>query len=191
MELRIKTAATSEPVSTDLVKQFIKFAHGTDADELDLLDHLIKAVRTYIEQLTGLSLTEKTYIVRYDEFDSEEIHHSTVTQEPQATGYSIPVAPVVSVEAVKAVYQSTETDIDYTEKGDYKRMIIASLGQESQLKVEFKAGYGENSEDCPEDIKEAIIKQVARWYWNRQDYMEGNFIDDFSKIVNRYKTNVL
>lgn len=191
MELRIKTAATSEPVSTDLVKQFIKFAYGTDTDEVSLLEHLIKAVRTHIEKIAGISLTEKTYEVRFDSFDSEEIHHSPVTQEPQAAGFTLPVAPVVSVVNVATVYKGAETTVSYIEKGNYNRMIIYSLAKESQLKVEFKAGYGDNSEECPEDIKQAIIKQVARWYWNRQDYMEGAFIDDFSKIVNRYKTSVL
>ena len=79
MEIRIKTDLTTEPVSTDEAKQFIKFAYDTVTDEVDLLEQLIKAVRTYIERSTGLTFSEKTIEANFsDRYSMHKVFQTTV-----------------------------------------------------------------------------------------------------------------
>ncbi|MCF8218778.1 MAG: hypothetical protein K9J21_07325 [Bacteroidales bacterium] len=191
MEIKVKTGASVEPVDTNQVKQYIKFAYNDDTDEVSLLDNLISAVRTSIEMRTGLVLTEKTYEILFNQFDGEDFHHSAVTMNPGALGFRLPVSPVYQITKIETIDLDDEIEeltknTDYYQKGSYRPIILYPLAATQELIVTCTAGYGNNTESCPADIKEAIKKQVGRWYWNRDDYIEGKFIDEVSNIVNRY-----
>lgn len=191
MEIKVKTAASVEPVSSDQVQQYIKFAYSSDTDEVSLLDELIAAVRTHLEMQTGLVLTEKTLEILFSQFDGEDFHHSSVTMNPGALGFRLPVSPVYQVTKVETIDLDDTTEeltknTDYYQKGSYQPVILYPLAIDQELKVTCTVGYGNNTETCPADIKEAIKKQVGRWYWNRDDYIEGKFIDEVSNIINQY-----
>jgi uncharacterized phiE125 gp8 family phage protein len=192
MEIRIVTDLSSEPVTTESVQQYIKFAYQSDADEVALLEDMISAVRTHLEMRTGLVLAEKSLEVRFDQMDGEELHHSPVTLNPSNLGFRLPVYPVSSVSEVKTVSldDSEETltkNSDYYEKGKYERVIIYPLGVTQELVVSLTVGFSTSTQSLPADIKEAIKKQVGRWYYYRDDYREGNFIDEVSNIIAQYQ----
>jgi uncharacterized phiE125 gp8 family phage protein len=177
MEIRIKTDLTSEPVSTDEVKQFIKFTYDTVTDEVDLLEQLIKAVRTYLERESGLTFSKKTFEIY---FDGDE-------------DFTLPVYPVISVSSVQKIARNgdTETAI-YETAGNYEKRIFTEISETSQLKVTCMAGYGESeTETLPEDLKQAILKQVAKWYYYRDDFAEGNYLPEVKNIINVHKRDLI
>lgn len=191
MEIKVKTPATLEPVTSEQAQQYIKFAYGDDSSEVQLLDDLISAVRTHIEMRTGLVLTERDYEILFNHMDGEDFHFSVVTMNPGALGFRLPVSPVYQVTKVETIdlddtAEELTKNTDYYQKGSYQPIILYPLSTSQELKVTCTAGYGDNTENCPADIKEAIKKQVGRWYWNRDDYVEGKFIDEVSNIVNKH-----
>jgi hypothetical protein len=107
-------------------------------------------------------------------------------------GFVLPVFPVLSVTEVKRIDLNDDSDTldlnsDYYSKGKYERTIIYPLGVTQELIVKCTAGYDESdSETLPADIKEAIKKQVGRWYWHRDDYIEGKHIPEVNNIINKY-----
>jgi len=189
MEIRITTDLSSEPVSLELIKQYIKFAYDTDTSEVVLIDNLNRAVRSHLERLTGLVFAKKSFEIR---FTKEDAHFDSVTQSPGADKYVIPVSPVISITKVTVVDlndSSTELEknSDYYVKGKYNRELIYALGNSQELVVECNAGYGEgDTETLPADIQEAIKKQTGRWYWYRDDYVEGKFLPEVHSIISKY-----
>lgn len=177
MEIRIKTDLTTEPVSTDEAKQFIKFTYDTVTDEVDLLEQLIKAVRTYLERESGLTFSEKTIEVY---FNGDE-------------DFTLPVYPVISLDSVEVISRDGSTDTPvYESQGNYEKRIFAQISETSQLKVTCKAGYGhDDTETLPEDLKQAILKQVARWYYYRDDFAEGNYLPEVKNIINVHKRDLI
>jgi uncharacterized phiE125 gp8 family phage protein len=192
MEIIITQDLVNEPVTTDGIKQYIKFAYDSDVSEVNLIDEMISAVRAHLEMRTGLVFGEKTFEIRFNEFDGLELHHNPVTKSPTAMGFELPVSPIDSISSVKTIdlddnETSLEKNDDYYVKGKYQRTIIYPLGVTQELVVTCTAGYGtDNTESLPADIKEAIKKQVGRWYWYRDDYREGTYIDEVKNIINRY-----
>lgn len=178
--IRITQDISTEPVTTAKVRQFIKHSDDSDTDEISLIEDMIKGVRVHIENRTGLCLAEKT-LVEY--FFKEE------------TGeYVLSFAPVISVDDVKLLdIEETSSDLtlndDYYLRGLYERILLTDeVGAAEQLKVTYKAGYGDSStETLPMDIHQAILRQVIHWYDNRDEFIEGVYINDVTKIIQYYK----
>lgn len=189
MNTRIKTDTTLEILQPDEVMQFIKFEDTDEGDEVNLIVNLIKSVRVHFEKRTGLSFLEKTYETFFKHDESPFI---------------LPVSPVISVDKVELVdHEGTKTELTlnstYHKKGLYELEIIPySLSTVSNpwysfsgiydLLVTYKAGYGDDdTEDMPEDLKQAMLKQVIRWYDNRDDFLEGTLLPEVDRVVNLYK----
>jgi len=187
MDVRIKTDITSEILSAADVKPYIKY-EDSDADEIIVIDDMIKTVRTHLENRTGSSFAERTYEIFFKADESPFI---------------LPVYPIISVDKVETVdYQGTKAELElnsgYYKAGLYEVNIIASLSaannpfSESEssynLLVTCKAGYGhEDTEILPKDIIGAIKTQVFQWYENRDDFYEGNYLGMVNKIIKLYR----
>jgi len=187
MDVRIKTDITSEILSAADLKPYIKY-EDNEADEITVIDDMIKTVRTHLEQRTGLSFAEREYEIF---FKSDE------------SPFILPVSPIISVDKVETVdYQGTKDELTlnsgYYKAGLYEVTIIASLSaannpfSESEstynLLVTCKAGYGhEDTENLPKDLLGAIKTQVFQWYENRDDFYEGNYLGMVDKIIKLYR----
>jgi len=187
MDIRIKTDITSEVLSAADLKPYIKY-EDSDADEITVIDDMIKTVRTYLEQRTGSSFAQRTYEIFFKSGESPFI---------------LPVYPVISVDKVETVdYQGTKAELElnsgYYKAGLYEVTIIASLSavnnpfSESEssynLLVTCKAGYGHaDTENLPKDLLGAIKTQVFQWYENRDDFYEGNYLGMVDKIIKLYR----
>jgi len=187
MDVRIKTDITSEILSAADIKPYIKY-EDTDADEIIVIDDMIKTVRTYLEQRTGSSFAEREYEIF---FKSDE------------SPFILPVYPIISVDKVETVdYQGTKAELElnsgYYKAGLYEVTIITSTSaviinpfSESStynLLVTCKAGYGhDDTEILPKDLIGAIKTQVFQWYENRDDFYEGNYLGMVDKIVKLHR----
>ena len=188
MDIRIKTDITSEVLSAADLKPYIKY-EDSDADEITVIDDMIKTVRTYLEQRTGSSFAQRTYEIFFKSGESPFI---------------LPVYPVISVDKVETVdYQGTKAELElnsgYYKAGLYEVTIIASVSSsvnnpfsESEssynLLVTCKAGYGHaDAENLPKDLLGAMKTQVFQWYENRDDFYEGNYLGMVDKIIRLYR----
>ena len=128
--IRISQDITTEPVTTEDVKQFIKFS-DSDVSETSLIEDMIKGARVYIEQRTGLALAEKTII---EHFSSE------YTGE-----YVLSVAPVISISSVVSLDLEEDATAlvlneNYFLKGLYERIILTNdISDIQNLKVTYKS----------------------------------------------------
>jgi len=177
MKTRIATDITSEILTSDEANTFIKF-EDDDVSETSLINSMITAVRCHFEKRTGLSFIEKTYetFFRCDEGP-----------------FYIPLSPVISVDKVEKIdNEGTKTELtlntDYFKRGFYDLEILPTLNS-SDLFVTYKAGYGHtDTETLPGDLIEAMKRQIAQWYDNRDDFMELNILGGIDKILQMHRT---
>ncbi len=175
MDLRLKTDLTSEPLSAKDLKPYIKY-EDSDVGEIDLIDKMIVAVRTLFEKRTGLSFAKKVYECYFLKGDKP---------------YILPLRPIVSVDKVETVdYLNDKTELElnsgYFKKGLYEIEIITS-SVTTALLVTFTVGYGETeTENLPGDLIEAMKRQVAQWYDNRDDFRELELLGSIEGILSLY-----
>lgn len=180
MDVRIKTDLAAEVLTLNEVAQFIKYEDSEQGDELSLIESMIGSVRSHFERRTGLSFAPKTFEVY---FRKEE------------APFILPVVPVISVDKVEAVdYEGTKTELtlntDYYKKGLYEVEITAPKGYD--ILVTFQAGYGNAAtEALPRDLREAMLKQILRWYDNRDDFYEMNILGSIERILQTHKTSLI
>jgi len=191
MKTRIATDIVKEILTSDEVSTFIKF-EDTDNPETSLIKNMITAVRSHFEKRTGLSFIEKTYetFFRHDE-----------------SPFYLPVSPVISVDKVEMIDslgEKTELtfNTDYYKRGFYDIEILPTLsstlnpltgfGGNYDLFVTYKAGYGHSdTEALPGDLMEAMKRQIAQWYDNRDDFRELNILGGIEKILQAHRTTWL
>jgi len=178
MDLRLKTDLTSEPLSAKDLKPYIKY-EDTDVDEINLIDEMIVAARTLFERRTGLSFAKKIYQCFFLKEDKP---------------YILPVRPIISVDKVETIdYLNEKTELtyntEYFKKGLYEIEIVTSMvSSGSNLLVEFTVGYGDTeTETLPGDLIEAMKRQVAQWYDNRDDFRELELLGSIEKIISLYR----
>lgn len=177
MDKRIKTEITSEILSAADLKRFINY-DDTNAAEIELIDDMIKSVRTHLERRMSASFAQRVYEVFFKSDDSP---------------YILPVFPIISIDTVETIdIEGTPDELElnsgYFKKGIYEVEILPVGSSQYDLKVTCKAGYGHtDTEILPLDIVGAIKSQVFQWYDNRDDFYEGNFLGMIGKIIRSYK----
>jgi len=180
MDLRLKTDLTSEPLSAKDLKPYIKY-EDSDVNEIALIDKMIVAVRTLFEKRTGLSFAKKVYECYFLKEDKP---------------YILPVRPVVSVDKVETVDYLNEkvvltSNSGYYEKGLYE-IEIRTSSVTNALLVTFTVGYGEEkTESLPRDLIEAMKRQVAQWYDNRDDFRELELLGSIDGIISLYQNSII
>lgn len=190
MDTRIKTDITTEPVTYADIVQYIKFTDTEATAEVTLIENMIKACRAHIEKRTGLSFASRTYETLFKAMDKPFI---------------IPITPVISVDKVETVdYQGMKTELTlnsgYYKRGLYQIEIqtaemtgLSNVWTEgsgiSDLLVTYKAGYGHiDTETLPEPLKEAVKRQVAQWYDNRDDFYELKLLGSVEALIRNYQS---
>lgn len=187
MEIKVVTDVSSEPVTSEFVKNFIKY-EDSETLELALIDALIKSARQLIEKTYGLALAEQTIQVRYLMEEVKADHRRVL----------LPRYPISSISEVKTInYEGTETELTlndgYYRSGDNLVYIefptiigtVSTNISANDYRIKFVAGFG--ASDCPElpeEIKIAIAIQVADWYDRRG--MEMELLSSVDAIMNKY-----
>lgn len=139
---------------------------GTDEDVL--LDSLIKAAREYVEDFQGRALITQTWEMTLDSFPQMPL--------------KVPKPPLQTVDSIKYVDQNgVETIFDaanYVVDTDSEPGRIAfaygkswpsvTLKPINGVKIQFKAGYGDDAASVPEKVKIAMLLYIAHRYMNRE-----------------------
>jgi uncharacterized phiE125 gp8 family phage protein len=185
--VKVVTDVTSEPLTADYLKNYLKFDEDSSA-ETTLLASMAKAARIHGENYTERAFAEKTVLVSIHPDDLSEVGE-----------YELPLAPQGTISAVKSYdLEGNETakvlNTDYYLIGHINKTIrintsIALTTDESEYTVQYNCGYGitNTTEALPEDIKIAMAQLVAFWWRNRGDSEALVPTKEFIETLWRYK----
>ena len=145
MKVTVTTDLTTEPVTIDEAKLWMRIVDYTTDD--DLITELITSTRKHLEKYTGLSFGEKTIeaIMTNDRFTFE-----------------LPYGPVITVSSVEK-WDGDEWITLVDETDYYVVDDCLQVYSYSKFRVTYTAGY----EELPEDLKTDIKVLVAWQYKNR------------------------
>jgi uncharacterized phiE125 gp8 family phage protein len=155
-----------EPVTLAEAKAHLRI-DGDDEDAL--IGSLIIAARRHVEAATGLVLIAQGWSHFLDRW-------------PQAPELELPLAPLRAIDEVRVYGEDDEASVidpahyyaDTTARPprlvlrrDRLWPVPGRVANGIEIKVE--AGFGENPEDVPEDLRAAILRLLAYWFEMRGD----------------------
>lgn len=169
LQIKIKTDIVTEPITTAEAKLYCKVT-GTAEDSLFTI--LIAAARKALEKYTSCSFGEK-------------VIHATWINLPEDNELELPYGPIISVDKVftidsEGVEEEQVLNTDYSVYGNQDAIVKAPVYYSTRLggrsvRVEYTAGYGDVlTEPLPDELKLAILKQVATDYMIRENINVGN-----------------
>lgn len=168
MALVLKTAPASEPVSLAEAKAHLR----VDSDHEDaLIGQLIAAARLYVERALGLALITQGWSYFLDAW-------------PRSSCVALPISPVQSVAsvtlheasggAVEVMPESYAVDVLSKPARLLFKAAPQLLPRElNAFEIAFTAGYGDEAEDAPQPIRQAILLLVAHWFERREPVVLG------------------
>ena len=187
--LKVNTLATNPLFTTAEAKDFLKV--DTTADDT-LIDNLIKAATQSCEEYTNQYFLD-TLVTQYSD-NWLEVYRL----------YKSPVSTLTH----KKYYDSTDT-LQTLTASNYildnvskpARIGLAVDGKLPTLadrinavEVKYTVGYGENSTDVPDGIKQAVLLTIGNWYENRQTVITGRTATELplssQYLLNQYKIQV-
>ena len=187
--LKVNTLATNPLFTTAEAKDFLKV--DTTADDT-LIDNLIKAATQSCEEYTNQYFLD-TLVTQYSDNWLEV--------------YRLYKSPVSTLTHIK-YYDSSDT-LQTLAASNYildnvskpARIGLAVDGELPTLadrinavEVKYTVGYGENSTDVPDGIKQAVLLTIGNWYENRQTVITGRTATELplssQYLLNQYKIQV-
>ncbi len=143
-----------EPVLLAEAKAHLRL--DTD-DEDDLVGALIAAARVAVESEIRRVLISQSWRAIVEDWPTE--------------GIFLPVQPVISVDAVRAVdADGVATDLDSEDyefdPADFSLTLDPVTGTD-HYEIDFTAGYGTSGIDVPQPLRQAIRLLVTHWFEHR------------------------
>lgn len=145
--------ATEEPVTVTEAREQAIIDHS---DDDTLLGLLIKAARRHIEDYCHISIINKRIIVIAD-------WHME---------YPLPYGPVIGIESVSTPTGSCGSGPVQYETAETNWQIDQSTFNPRSC-IRYKIQYTAGMETVPDDLKQAILAQVAYLYEHRGDESKG------------------
>lgn len=176
MRLTLVTPPTVAPLSLDETKAHLRVEFDK---EDDLIRGLITGAREAFERETGrqlLTATWRLFLDRFPRFDREPIE--------------LPRPPLQSVSSIKYLdsagaeqpWASSEYTTEALSGPKAERGVVFPKPDKeypvtrvipNAVTIDFIAGYGDEAEDVPEEIKEVLLAWIGHRYENREAVMVG------------------
>ena len=168
MALVLTSAPAQEPVTVSEAKAHLR----VDGEAEDaLIASLILTSRLHIESALGLALITQSWRVTYDRW-------------PEAPQIELPLHPLQSVDEVRVIDPAGDAtvvsasqylvDIASQPPRLIRRTAIAVPGQPARgIEIDFTAGFGDDPDDVPAPIRQALLLLVAHWYEHRDPIEVG------------------
>lgn len=157
MKLRTVTPPATEPVSVDE----IKLALSIDGTERDMqLASSIEAARALVEEYTNRALITQTLETALDAWPAE------LVELPRPVLQSVISATAYDADGGSSVVDSSVYEVDvFGEPGGFARRVyaewpVSTLRSSSGLVIRYVAGYGDDPDDVPRPLRDAIIETV-------------------------------
>ncbi len=152
---------TVEPVLLAEAKAHLRL--DGDAED-DLLGALIAAARVAVETEIRRVLIAQSW--------------RAIVEDWPPGGVTLPVAPALSVDEVRAVDASGSATV--LDPGDYEfdaadySVTLDPVPSAVRYEIDFTAGYGSSGVDVPQPLRQAIRLLVTHWYENRSAVVLGD-----------------
>jgi uncharacterized phiE125 gp8 family phage protein len=187
MALVLATPPSVEPVSLAEAKTHLRIDH--DAEDA-LITSLIITSRLHVEAALGLALITQGWSLRLDRWPDDDV-------------VVLPIRPVQSVEAVRVADGDGAFDDvaaeTYSVDGQSNPPRLAPAGVWPKpgtavqgIEIAFSAGYGDQPEDVPQPIRQALLMLIAHWYEHREPVAIGTpaarIPDTISALLSPYRT---
>jgi uncharacterized phiE125 gp8 family phage protein len=155
------TGPLVEPISLEEARLYLRL---DDTQEDVLLASLVKAARLMLESATRLKFVSQSWRL-------------SVASPPRSRSLRIPLAPILSLDAVRAFDSGgIETLVDEA----YYRLRRTSEpaeivfhdgfpGASGGVEIDLTAGFGPDAAQVPEPLRQAVRMLVAYWFENRGD----------------------
>lgn len=169
--MRVKiTTDCAEVATLTEAKNFLKVTGNQDDN---LITEMITGARQSLEKFTGASFGEKTIEVLFTSWEGF---------------YRLPYGPVIEVEKVERIYaDGTVSELetgDFTVRDDKVYVVEWYTTRELVgVQVTYTAGYNDD-DPLPSDLKQAVLKQIAYNYDNREG---GGISPSAMSIAKMYK----
>ena len=153
MEIKIVTDLATEPVTLAEAKAFLRISNDS---ENSLITELITDARMRLEKFTNLSFGAKTIKCRWNALDGWQ---------------EIPYQPNAVITECKNDAGNTLT---YETRGlEYKQLYCIN---NTGVTITYTTGFT----TLPKALKQAILKEVATNYENRENYLIGDSVNELS-----------
>lgn len=163
MALELLSGPSSEPVSLDEAKVYLRIDHS---DEDALIASLITTSRLQVEAGLGLALIEQQWMVQADCWPL-----SGVVDLPLRPLQSVDEIRVLDGDGVPTILDSLTYAVDTN--GDRPR-VASRTGywplpgaRLAGIEIDITAGFGTDAADVPEDLRQALLALLAHWYEHR------------------------
>lgn len=193
MEIKVKTDVSAEPLSLGVIKNYLKF-DDSNADELALINVMVKAAREACEKYTGLSFAQKTL---YCYFTPDDLQDYRI---------DLPYGPIKSsadITIIRIDKEGTQSSMtlnsDYWVRGLHNTEIeisttwttVGVTNSQCDYRAEYICGYGisGSTESLPSALLLAMAKQVSEWFENREDWMPV-LSSSVKKVLNPFCVNL-
>lgn len=154
----------TEPVSLLQAKAFLRV---DDSAEDNLISTLIAAARIHVESVTGRALIEQTWRVVLDDWPVDRI-------------VKLPVAPLMSLTLITAYdAEGNGTAVSLAEVLPETNVAPARLflprsfdeapllRARQAIEIDYVAGFGDEADDVPSALTQAILALVGYWFEHR------------------------
>lgn len=154
MKLTLKTPPLHEPLTNEEVKAYLKLS----SDEEDsFLPFLIKAARAHVESVTGRSLLKQVWTLEIK--PPYPASSPLVSLKGPELEIRLPKPPLIEVLSIEAgtkpiLFKTTGHTLQ-----------LPNQLWDQDLKVTFSAGYGDNAESLPPDLKLATL-MASRFFYD-------------------------
>lgn len=182
--VKVLVPPASEPVSTAELQNYVHLEETQDTNEIAFRKSLIAAAREYCEGIQRRAFITQTLEISLSKFPVGEI--------------ALPRGNLQTVNSVKYTdYSGTEhllsSGIDYvvSTRGVLGRISppygktwpTDALYPLDPIVIEFTCGYGDNAEDVPCRVKQAMCMLISYWYDNRSAVLIGSISKELEFAV--------
>lgn len=153
-----------EPLSLTEAKLHLRVEHT--ADDLLIAD-LITAAREYVEATTRRQCITATWVLKRDHFPGEFVVPYPPLQSVTSIIYVNTSGATASLSS--AVYTVDTASIPGKVYETYGQSWPATRGTQQDVRMTYKAGYGDAATTVPEAIRAAMKLLIGDWYWQREE----------------------
>ncbi len=161
MRIQLVTAAERPALNLSEAQDFLKISHG---DEDAMIAGFIRASTEACESFTGRKLIKQQWCLTLNDWAEEVIQ--------------LPLSPVISVDRIEVMREAVFQEIaaaDYLlDRTSHQAKILPASGIQwitpdidvEGIKITLSAGFGDNQNDLPHDIRLGLLHWIAGAYDN-------------------------
>ena len=175
--LIVITGPAKDPVELDELKDHLRIG-TTVMDEDANLYGLIRAANDWVEEFLNRSLVEQELELSLDTFPSG----SDPIRPSFGPLVSVTTIKYDDVDEVEQTWANTKYKVDTASVPGrivpaFNDSYPTALTQINSVRVRYKAGYGTDVDDVPENIRRAVMMTAAHLYENREATIQANLME--------------